>query len=348
MTELAISVVVPTYNRARLIARALASVLLAVAPGDDVIVVDDGSTDETAQVLKTFGSQIRVVQGPHRGVGAARNRGVAESRRALVAFMDSDDEWHPDKLRLQRAFMVARPDVLFCFSDFGLRGERQPQRPQGLFGWHRDSRSWNEILGPAVPYSSFAPLPAGWADFRVHVGDLYPALLRANYVASQSVLVRRAQAGAALRYPEDISIHEDHECFTRLARAGRAAYFDCETFWQWGHPGPRLTWAADGYRSACAIKVLERTFGADEEFLARHGAEYRQALRAEHVQLAHCLLVEGRPAEARSALRRAGGGPLTYRALATLPRPVLLKTLELRRRLRAKLGRSVATEPARF
>src|SRR5262245_27907876 len=172
MNEPSVSVIIPTYNRARLLVRSLRSVLAAIVPGDEVIVVDDGSTDETQQVLESYQHRIRYVLGSHNGVGTARNRGIAEARNPLVAFNDSDDEWFADKLALQRAFMQARPDVLFCFSDLGLRDEDGTETHHGLLGWHQDPRSWEEILGPGVIFSSIAALPPGRQDFKVHIGNL--------------------------------------------------------------------------------------------------------------------------------------------------------------------------------
>jgi len=322
MNELSVSVIIPTYNRARHIGRSLRSVLATMSPGDEVIVVDDGSTDNTKQALEPYRDRIRYVLGPHRGVGAARNRGVAEARNPLVAFNDSDDEWFADKLALQRALMRARPDVLFCFSDLGLRDKDGTETHNGLLGWHRDPRSWNEILGPAVAYSSLASLPPGREDFNVHIGSLYETMLRENYVSSQTAVVRREQAGDALRFGEDISIYEDHECFTRLARVGKAAYFDCETVWQCDHSGPRLTRVDSHYNATCRIKMLERTFGADEQFLDRRGERFREMLKAEYLIRARYLIRNGRRKEAREELRLAGGGTLPLRFLAAIPGPL--------------------------
>jgi glycosyltransferase involved in cell wall biosynthesis len=322
MNELSVSVIIPTYNRANLISRSLDSVLAAIAPGDEVIVVDDGSTDGTLQALEPYRDRIRYLTGPHRGVGAARNCGVAEASNPLVAFNDSDDEWFADKLALQRAFMQARPDVLFCFTDLGLRRGDGTEKRHGLIGWHRDSRSWDEILGPPVTYSSVAPLPAGRQDFNIHVGNLYETMLQRNYVPTQATVVRRGQAGDALCFGEDVSIYEDYECFIRLARVGKAAYFDCETVWQYGHSGSRLTDANTLYRSTCRINVLERTYGADDEFLARNNERYLEAIKAEYLTLARCLIRNGRRQAARKALLMAQGAPLALRLLAAIPGPL--------------------------
>ncbi|MBO0859594.1 MAG: glycosyltransferase family 2 protein [Chloracidobacterium sp.] len=346
MNELPVSVIIPTYNRANLIARSLDSVLAAIAPGDEVIVVDDGSTDGTPQTLEPYRDRIRYLTVPHRGVGAARNRGVAVASNPLVAFNDSDDEWFADKLELQRTFMRARPDVLFCFTDLSLRYVDGTERRRGLKGWHRDSRSWDEILGPPVAYSSVAPLPAGRQDFNIHIGSLYETMLRRNYVPTQATVVRRGQAGDALCFGEDVNIYEDYECFIRLARVGKAAYFDRETVWQNGHKGSRLTDANTLYRSTCRINVLRRTYGADDEFLAQNNERYLEALKGEYLTLARCLISNGCRKAARKALLMAQGAPLSLRMLAAIPGPLARTMFELYRLLSRLIGRSSLLEYA--
>src|SRR5262249_16773682 len=109
-----ISVVIPTYNRAALVPRAVASPVDNVTAADEIIVVDAGSTDGTAEALAPYRDRIRLLRGPHAGAGAARNFGIAAAQGDVIAFLDSDDEWMPNKLLLQRALFQARPDVLFC------------------------------------------------------------------------------------------------------------------------------------------------------------------------------------------------------------------------------------------
>src|SRR3712207_4230149 len=137
MTTAAISVIIPTYNRAALVARAIRNALSLIDPDDEIIVVDDGSTDDTIAIVEAFGSPVRLVRAAHGGAGAARNPGVEAATRPLVAFLDSDDEWMPVKLPLQRTFMARRPDVLFSFSDFAGRSEARVE-PHYLRNWHQD------------------------------------------------------------------------------------------------------------------------------------------------------------------------------------------------------------------
>lgn len=109
-----VSVIIPTYNRARLLRRALDSVLSQTFQDFEVLVVDDGSTDDTEEAVAAFvDPRIRYLrQLENRGVSAARNRGMEEARGEYVAFLDSDDEWLPKKLDLQlRVFRAARESV---------------------------------------------------------------------------------------------------------------------------------------------------------------------------------------------------------------------------------------------
>src|SRR5690242_13806787 len=98
MPDPLISVVIPTFNRARCVANAVDSVLVQTFKDCEVIVVDDGSTDATAEVLKGYGNRVRVIQQSNRGVSAARNAGIRSARGEWIAFLDSDDIWNPDKL----------------------------------------------------------------------------------------------------------------------------------------------------------------------------------------------------------------------------------------------------------
>jgi glycosyltransferase involved in cell wall biosynthesis len=109
-----VSVVIPTFNRAWSLAEAVDSVLSQELRGFELIVVDDGSTDDTLQLLERYGDAIRVLRREHRGVSAARNAGVAAGRGELIAFLDSDDLWLPGKLQRQVDFFASHPEALIC------------------------------------------------------------------------------------------------------------------------------------------------------------------------------------------------------------------------------------------
>ncbi len=301
-----LSVIIPTYNRARLLRRAVDSVLPALAPDDELIVVDDGSTDETADVVNDLGPPVVYLPIPHAGAGAARNAGLDAARGPLVAFLDSDDEWHPDKIVLQRSFLERRPDVLFCFSDFGVRVEDGTEYHHYLRYWLLRPRPLADLFGPGVPYSSIAPLPPGRDDFPVYVRSMYLEEMRNNFIAAFTLMARKDEAGDALRFAEDLPTGEEWPAFGQLARLGPGALFDTETAWQHGHSGPRLTNSPRHILGSAWLATLDRVWGRDLEFLAEHGKEYKRAVSDAHWMRACSLLRHGHVREAGRALRLAG------------------------------------------
>src|SRR4029450_9561835 len=111
-----VSVIIPTFDRATWVREAIASVLAQTYPHLELIVVDDGSHDATPEVIQAFGQALTYIRQAHAGVSAARNRGVAASRGALVAFLDSDDLWLPRKIAAQVA-LLQQPQAQACYTD---------------------------------------------------------------------------------------------------------------------------------------------------------------------------------------------------------------------------------------
>jgi glycosyltransferase involved in cell wall biosynthesis len=109
-----ISVIIPVYNREEYIRRAIDSVLNQTRPADEIIVVDDGSTDATPSILADYGELIQVVRQENTGVSSARNRGIRVSSGNWIALLDSDDEWFPDKLALQESWLKKNPSYRIC------------------------------------------------------------------------------------------------------------------------------------------------------------------------------------------------------------------------------------------
>lgn len=113
MSRPTVSVVIPAYNAAWCVRRAIDSVLAQDLRDFELIVVDDGSTDETPVVLASYGDRIRVLRKANGGLSSARNKGIREARGEFVAFLDADDWWLPGKLNKQVTLMRARPELGF-------------------------------------------------------------------------------------------------------------------------------------------------------------------------------------------------------------------------------------------
>lgn len=116
--EVTVSCVVPAFNAARYIGETLDSVLAQTSPPDEVIVVDDGSTDGTLSVVERFGSAVRLLRRERGGAAAARNSGIEAAVGRFIALVDSDDLWHPEKIERQLGRFRQRPDLEISVTRF--------------------------------------------------------------------------------------------------------------------------------------------------------------------------------------------------------------------------------------
>jgi glycosyltransferase involved in cell wall biosynthesis len=337
-----VSVVIPTHNRAALVTRAVASALAQCREGDEVIVVDDDSQDETEARLAPYRDRIVYRRVAHGGAGRARNVGVELARNPLVAFLDSDDEWVPGKLDIQRALLAARPDVLFCFTD---QMYRQPsgQEFHGVLRYLCGDDWMREDCAPAFPLSSIVRLPEGQPEISVYIGDVYPKQMEKELPSVVTLVYRREAAGESVRFPEDLETREDWEFVGRLARQGLAAYLDYEAAIVHQHSGPQLTKLDNALLVPARLTLLQRVWGSDEKFLREHGQRYRQVLDQLRLQRARDLLGFGRAGEAREELRQIRQTPIALRLLSHIPgiftRELVRARRYLRSRLRARDGR---------
>jgi glycosyltransferase involved in cell wall biosynthesis len=193
-----VSVIIPTYNRAAYIEEAIRSVLAQTYPSVEIIVADDGSTDNTQQVVAGFGDAVTYVSLPHRGQPAAtRNGGLRVARGEFVAFLDSDDLFFPGKLATQVAAFEAHPEAGLVYSNAY---------------FFRDDPS-----EPTVHALDGLPRPSG---------DAFPDLLRGNFLAPQAVLMRRAcldEVGVFDEDPEFFAV-EDYDLFMRVSAKFTVVY----------------------------------------------------------------------------------------------------------------------------
>lgn len=147
-----ISVVIPTYNRAKFITEAVDTVLEQTFQDFELIVVDDDSCDETPEVLEPYFDRLRYVVQPHKGPAAARNTGIQEAQGEFIAFLDSDDLWLPEKLQWQVEFFKQNPDMLICQTqEIWLRNNKRI-KPRAR---HRKESGW--IFHRAVELCLISP-----------------------------------------------------------------------------------------------------------------------------------------------------------------------------------------------
>jgi hypothetical protein len=195
-----ISVVIPTFNRADVVGRAVESALRQSHPPGQVIVVDDGSTDATPEVLRPYGDTIEYVHQENAGASAARDRGVALARHPWIAFLDSDDYWTPDHLaRMVRAIEATGGQARFYFSDMQLAPTK-------------DATLWSALgFRPRVPLH-LTPDATGWMLMKRQ-----PAMLQCSVFKTSTFQEHGGFDSAIGRYRVSV---EDSELFCRLGIGG--------------------------------------------------------------------------------------------------------------------------------
>lgn len=308
----AVAVVIPTYNRAHQVADTIRSVLAQSHPAAEVIVVDDGSTDATAEVCAPFAPAVRYQRQANAGVSAARNRGVALTSAELVAFVDSDDLWHRDKLALQVAALAAEPAAGWSITGcdvIGLEGSVIPSRRgfPAVFGVFEA-----EGLTPArffARYFRAVTITAAGGDHRAWVGDAYVPLFLGNFGLPSSAIIRREVFDRTGGFDPAFRLAEETEFFHRLAAASPVVILpESLVGYRVGQAGSLISPANTGKLIANALTSLDRAAALRPE-TAESRAHYRRGRQALLRKLAYLNLTLGDGSAARRALgdaRRAG------------------------------------------
>ena len=132
MNHALVSVIIPVFNRERFIKAAIESALNQTYPATEILVIDDGSTDHTAEVVKGFNGRLRYVYSENAGPAAARNKGLELAKGRFIAFLDSDDIWPADKLNIQMQYMLDHPEIQYTIGQVNYFLESGTVPPPGF------------------------------------------------------------------------------------------------------------------------------------------------------------------------------------------------------------------------
>jgi glycosyltransferase involved in cell wall biosynthesis len=182
-----VSVVIPAYNSADRVKEAIESVLAQSYSNFEIIVVDDGSTDNTERTLRYFGEQIRYFKQQNQGVSSARNAGIRNSRGEYVAFLDSDDIWASDKLAGQVPVLDGDPEVGLVYCD------------------------WSVMSGETVLRASYHK------NLRPASGYVFNELIQRGFVLTSGVVVRRSCLEDVGCFDTTLTIAQDYDLWLRIS-----------------------------------------------------------------------------------------------------------------------------------
>ena len=248
-----ISVVIPTYNRYELLKRAISSLYAQTYLPQEIIVINDGSTDDTHQIKKDFPNIIYIYQ-ENRGVSSARNVGIKRVQNKWVTFLDSDDEWHPEKLQKQVTFHRGNPEILMSYTDEI---------------WIRDGK---EIKIPK--------------KFQKIGRDAFIENLSYCNIAPSSVLMHQKIFEEVGCFDEDLEVCEDYDLWLRIALKFSIGLLDEKLIIKYAGHEDQLSfkhWGMDRFRVIALEKLLKckssRLVEIEDELVKKYRLLLKGALK---------------------------------------------------------------------
>jgi glycosyltransferase involved in cell wall biosynthesis len=223
-----VSVIIPAYNRAYILGEAIDSVLSQKFKDLELIVVDDGSDDETEKVVSSYTHRLTYIYQEHRGVSAARNRGIEHAQGDYLAFLDSDDLWLKDKLYLQMKFMESHPEVLICYTEEI---------------WIRKGVRVNPMK-----------------KHRKYSGMIFEHCLPLCIISPSSVLIARSLLEKIGGFDEELEACEDYDLWLRISAQYPVYLIDAPLIVKRGGHADQLSKKIEGqdrFRIRALIKLLE-------------------------------------------------------------------------------------------
>jgi glycosyltransferase involved in cell wall biosynthesis len=217
-----VSIVIPAYNCARTVAGTIESCLAQTWSNFEVVVVNDGSTDDTRAELARFEPRIRVVDQENGGLAAARNAGIAAARGEFIALMDADDLMLPERITVQVAALTADTRCVLVSSDFAafddVHGDIASSHIASYY------QAWARQGGACAIYPEVLEVGASLPVIRS--GEVLANLVWGNFVHPPTTLIRARALASAGRFDVCLRYSCDYDVFCRLAALGRFAYVD--------------------------------------------------------------------------------------------------------------------------
>ncbi|MCH8068651.1 MAG: glycosyltransferase [Candidatus Marinimicrobia bacterium] len=234
-----VSVIIPTLNRSSLLQRALDSVLSQTVSPNEIIVVDDGSTDETVSVIQSKYPGVIYLHQHNQGVSAARNYGIRKATGIWLAFLDSDDSWLPNKLAHQIDALMKNPDMKICHTDEI---------------WIRNGVRVNPMKKHAKS--------GGW---------IFQECLPLCCISPSSVIIHRSVFDEVGLFDETLPVCEDYDMWLRIAARYPILFLDKKLIVKYGGHKDQLSrkyWGMDRFRIRALEKILSSGILSEENHLA--------------------------------------------------------------------------------
>lgn len=226
-----VSVIIPTYNRSSDCKTAVESVLSQTYGDVEVLVVDDGSIDDTGEVISGLDERVRYIRQANAGVSAARNTGLDAASGEYIAFLDSDDAWLPWKLEAQLSVLRSFPDAGMVWTDMvavdesgAILHDSYLKRMYSAYAYFDREKHFRTSM--PIP-EAWAGCPAGFRESKCYAGNIFPWMFMGNLVHTSTVLLRRDRQQKVGFFDTGLlKSGEDYDYHFRTCRFGDVAYLD--------------------------------------------------------------------------------------------------------------------------
>ncbi len=232
-----VSIIIPTYNRASWLPGAIDSVLEQTFQDYELLIVDDGSTDNTQEMVAGYGDKVKYLYQNNKGPSAARNLGIKSAQADLLSFLDSDDRWLKNKLHTQVDLMISNPSIKICYTD----------------------EIWIR-LGKRVNPKKIHKKYSGW---------IYQKCLPLCIISPSSAMIRREVFERVGLFDESLLVCEDYDLWLRISRYYPISFIDLPLILKNGGHDDQLSrqlWGMDRFRVKALEKILqENSLSADDK-----------------------------------------------------------------------------------
>lgn len=234
MNKPRVSAIIPTYNRGWSIRDAVQSVLAQSYDDFELIVVDDGSTDNTKELLLKYENKIKYIYQDNKGVSSARNSGIKESRGKYISLLDSDDIWRKKKLYEQIKLIDGNPGIRVCYTNEI---------------WYKNGKHLNQKK-----------------KHRKYSGNIFEKCLPLCIISASSVIIAREVFDDVGLFDEDFEVCEDYDLWLRIAMNYNVHFIDKKLIVKrGGHPGQlsEKYWGMDRFRIKSLLKLLKTDMSSE-------------------------------------------------------------------------------------
>ena len=289
-----VSVIIPTYNSAIYLPEAIESVLAQTYQDFEIIVIDDGSTDNTKDAVTPYLDRIIFLDGPNGGPCKARNRGIQRSSGEYVAFLDADDIWYPDKLEFQMAVLSENQHYDMVHSDASYSRKYTSE----------EGRTWFSIKK------------------HVKVGWIYSELLNECFIILSSVIVKRECLESAGLFDENVERWHGYDLYLRIAVESQIGLVNKPLFFRRIHESNRF-YSDPLSEVKSLIKVLKKWDTQAHKLAEVDRKIINQRLRIQYCRLGSYYLARERSTQARQAVKNSLARGFSLRGVAYLGASIL-------------------------